>query len=139
MSADGRVEIAGRAIATGSAELAEQFDGEITQGIAALQAKERELGDKISSLPAPKVTHTPPRRRQRPPLPLNAKRSADLTARLSLSQTERPWALVLPPSGGNSIHGARGGQCRPLLIETGPASQRPDALNFAQERLLFMP
>ena len=47
-------------------------DGEITQGIAALQATEKELGDKISSLPAPKTARVAPRRAPRQPLPLNA-------------------------------------------------------------------
>jgi hypothetical protein len=48
-------------------------DGEIMQSIAALQATERELEDKISSLPATKVAHVPPRRPpQHPPLSLNA-------------------------------------------------------------------
>ena len=48
-------------------------DREITQSIAALQATERELEDKISSLPATKVAHVPPRHPpQHPPLSLNA-------------------------------------------------------------------
>jgi hypothetical protein len=47
-------------------------DGEITQSIAALQATEQQLGDKISSLPAPKTAHIAPRRApQHPPQPLN--------------------------------------------------------------------
>lgn len=48
-------------------------DGAITQSIAALQATEQELGDKISSLSAPKIAHVQPRRApQHPPLSLNA-------------------------------------------------------------------
>jgi hypothetical protein len=48
-------------------------DGEMAQNIAALQAIEQELGDKISSLPPPKTAHVPPRRApQHPPLPLDA-------------------------------------------------------------------
>lgn len=48
-------------------------DGEIAQSIAALQTNQQELGDKISSLPAPKPVHIPPPRRapQHPPQPLN--------------------------------------------------------------------
>jgi hypothetical protein len=47
-------------------------DGEIAQSIAALQANEQELGDKISSLPAPKPAHVPPRRiAPHSPQPLN--------------------------------------------------------------------
>ena len=48
-------------------------DGEMAQGIAALQTVEQELGDKISSQPAaPKTAHTTPRRApQHPPQPLN--------------------------------------------------------------------
>jgi hypothetical protein len=47
-------------------------DVEIAQSIAALQATEQGLGDKISSLPAAKTAHAPPRRAaQHPPQPLN--------------------------------------------------------------------
>lgn len=48
-------------------------DGEIAQSVAALQTNQQELGDKISSLPAPKTAHVPARRApQHPPQPLNA-------------------------------------------------------------------
>lgn len=48
-------------------------NGEMAQSITALQATEQELGDKISSLPAPKTAHVPPRRApQQQPLSLNA-------------------------------------------------------------------
>jgi hypothetical protein len=56
-------------LAANQAQLAAK-NGEIAQSIAAVQATEQELGDKISSLPA---AHVPPRRApQHPPLPLNA-------------------------------------------------------------------
>jgi hypothetical protein len=59
-------------LATNQEQLAAK-DGEIAQNVAALQAIEQELGDKISSLPAPKTAHVPPRRApQHPPVPLNA-------------------------------------------------------------------
>jgi len=48
-------------------------DAEIAQSIAALQATQQALGDKISASPAPKIAHAPPRRAaQPPPLSLNA-------------------------------------------------------------------
>jgi hypothetical protein len=47
-------------------------DGEIAQSIASLQTNQQELGDKLSSLPAPKTAHVPPHRApQHPPQPLN--------------------------------------------------------------------
>jgi hypothetical protein len=58
-------------LATNQEQLAAK-DGEISQSIAALQAAEQQLGDKISSLPAAKAVHTPPRRApQHLPQPLN--------------------------------------------------------------------
>jgi len=49
-------------------------DAEIAQSIAALQATQQALGDKISASPAPKIAHAPPRRAaQPPPLSLNAR------------------------------------------------------------------